>query len=232
MNQRKAVSHDMAVMLPLLGAVPYLLKSGVPLDREFDVLTRAYDFYAAGATFSPFTRIGKGQMAKLAPEWDAAAGEWKVTSYFTANRAGTALTVTDNLPVFSPPATVPATFALRVSKLVPPTGQDDDWTVDPAADKRITVTAAQLKAGVATGLNAAVGDAFRISYRLPGSGGSWTAASSGHVSYTAGGTTVVVPAIVPTPAFPTAVTDATFASIAAKLAFPRTSGETRVTVRP
>lgn len=106
LNSRKVISHDMAVLLPALAAVPYLLKGGVELDQEMTVLGDAYEFYLANYDDSPMAEIRDGQLTTLAGG----------TSYFTANRAGTDLVFVDG----------PRASDLRIDRLRPP-----HWTADP-----------------------------------------------------------------------------------------------------
>lgn len=132
-NQRKSISHDMATLLPLLATVPYLLRGGVELDVELDVLGEAYEFYLAHFDGEPMDRMRLGQLSKL-----ASGG----TTFFTANQAGTDLVFSDR---------VSTDVELRV------------WSgVDPVLERVVAVTADDLARGVPLGLSVEPGDVLRF----------------------------------------------------------------------
>ncbi len=216
----------MAVLLPLLGTVPYLPKAGVPLDTELPILTTAYDYYrgtftnAEGRVPAPFHRIRDGQPVKLAPRWDPGSRSWAVTSYFTANRSGESLVIADTLPQFTPPPTVLSTLDIAVQRLLPPHQENDDWTVDPGADLRFIATPSGLRAGIPTGLDLRPGEVIRMSYQVPAPAGTWASLPSATYSFRAGEQTVAVHSIVPNATFPTTVTVDNCPIIAAELIFP------------
>ncbi|MGP3960665.1 hypothetical protein ACTWPT_32115 [Nonomuraea sp. 3N208] len=225
MNQRASVSHDMAVLIPLLDTTAYLLKAGIGLDDALPALTRAYEYYQEPRVHevgkppfraAPFNRIHDGQGAKLAPEWDGEA--WKVTAFFTANRAGTGLTVADIPPTLSPAGSLTGEFPVTVTKLIPPQSATGEWT---AEEHTFTTTPDQLRAGVATGLSVQPGDLFRLSYLVPGEPGSWISIPTAAFSFQLGGETRTVRTTVPSPAFPTVVTADTYISMASRLSLPR-----------
>jgi hypothetical protein len=226
MNQRAAVSHDMAVLLPLLGAAPYLLQAGVALDTELAILATAYEHYRQTYAGAPFNRIRAGQAVKLAPRW--AAGSWQVTSFLTANASGEELVYADTLPSFASALPAPRALDVHITRLLPPSLDTDGWRVDPAADVRVTLTPDELRAGVATGVRLRPGDAVRVSYALPGPAeAAWTAMQPGTFTYVSGADLNTVSTIVPTAAFPTAVTGDNFVDIAAALAFPHPTRQIR-----
>lgn len=221
LNQRRAISHDMAVLLPLLGTVPYLLKGGVEVDRELEILTEAYEFYRENYEFSPFSEIRDGQLVKLAPERGPGKASWNVTMYFTANRDGSDLVLSDTLPEFADMALPNERIKVTMSKVHPPTGTDKQWSDDKDSAATNVVDPHQLAAGVEAGLDVRPGDVIRIDYRVRSLSDGWSALAPSTLSFVAStGERREVEALVPKPNFPTAVTTASLPHVAAQLAFP------------
>lgn len=97
-NQRRSISHDMAVLPQLMTTIAYLTKSGVQLDREIDVVTEAYEFYLVNYAFNPMAKVRYGQFTKLAPTASPRAGSERLTAYFTANQTAERLIFADPQP--------------------------------------------------------------------------------------------------------------------------------------
>ncbi|GAB3436309.1 hypothetical protein [Flindersiella endophytica] len=219
-NQRLAISHDMAVLLPFLWTAAYLLRAGVPLDRELEALSDAYEYYLENYPYKPMGIVRNGQLAKLPPQ-RVDSERWKVTTYFTANRVSSGVTVHDVLPEFEGGSNGPDRLKVSVAKLIPPSKSTGAWTLDPEATQTFTVSPAELKAGLPTGWSLQPGDAIRVSYLLRNRGSMWKGLAPATVSFTAeSGEEVVVTGTVPDPAYPTLVTDESYPSYCARLTMP------------
>lgn len=216
---RAAISHDLAVLLPLLGTLPYLLRAGIALDEELGVLTEAYEYYLDHLDEEPLLAVRSGQLAKLRPE-RIDGEDWQVTSFFTANRRSTGMIFRDLVPSET---TELAALPVRIETF--------DWNLgDPTvgADhgRMIMTNPTRLRAGLELELRLQPGDLVRISYpvhttsdlatsRIGPSAvevGTWEAGGVRH--------TRRVSAAVADPDLALAVTSATYLSTAARLSFP------------
>jgi hypothetical protein len=199
LNGRKVISHDMAVLLPALAALPYLLRGGVPMDDELAVISEAYDFYLANFDESPMTDIHDGQLTKL-----PAGPDGVVTSFYTANRAVCEFEFSDQRP--SP-------GEVRVSRLQPPGRAGEAWRVDPELD---LVSAEDPDRGILIRRSLEPGDVLRISYSC-----EQPALTPSRITVVDGeGASRTVTATVPSADFPTHVTASNFADAAARLFCP------------
>lgn len=219
-NQRRAVSHDMAVLLPFQWTAAYLLKAGVRLDRELETLDEAYEFYLENYPYWPLGDIRNGQVAKVPPFRHAGDAGWKVTSYFTANRVSRDVTLHDVPPTFTGASAPDGRLEVRASKLVPPSEASEPWRLDDDTTQIFLVTRQELADGLPTGWTLQPGDAVRFTYRVTG-GGEWEPLRPSSVGLTdPNGQRLTVTGTVPDPAYPTTVTDETFPAFCARLNVP------------
>lgn len=200
-KQRAAISHDLAVLFPLLHTLPYLLRAGIDVAEEIEVLGQAYDFYRDTWPEELITRVRDGQLTAL-PAEPAGSGRWRVTSFFTANRDSAHLVVRDALP----PASEPVMLIMeRVQPWLPP--------ADRGRPLMITTDTDSLRHGVTVPLPLRPGDLVRISYDLGAAPGPNTVVVEP-------GTGRTVRAVRPGPDHDLRVTAGTFLATAAGLSFP------------
>lgn len=211
LNSRKAISHDMAVLLPLLAAVPYLINGGVRLDAELDVLEEAYEFYVKNYESEPMTGIRNGQLSTLAPE--QTDGERRqITSYYAANQPAAELTFSHKPPTSS-------TITLHISRLSPPRDAGGEWSVDPTLDEVNTVPAATLAQGIRVKHPIRPGDVVRFAY--PVADAADIAAVPATIHFTdPGGNNRTITARAPTGDCPTNVTADGYVRAATRLMCP------------
>ena len=218
LNSRMAISHDMAVLLPLLASLPYLLKSGVRLDAELEVINEAYDFYLTHYPHDPMTRVRNGQLSKLAPE-RIDGQRSRATSYFTANQAGNRLMFADTLPLSE--AVRPAHVDLQIAHVTPPRRHGEEWNIDPAGTRSTTISADLLAQGVPIEGSLQPGAVVRLSYTYSDRAERWSTLVPSEVRFTdPTGATRSVTATTPTAEFPTDVTPSTYARAATRLFCP------------
>ncbi|MFW6599110.1 hypothetical protein ACQBAU_01370 [Propionibacteriaceae bacterium Y2011] len=159
LNQRRSVSHDMAVLPMLMTAIAYLIKSGVVLDREIDVVSEAYDFYLINYEYNPMAKVRYGQLTKLpAGPTPRGTGE-RLVGWFTANQTAAELTYADPQPAASGHR---GRLRLVVSAMLAPERAGEDWRPAPGRTVETFVTAAELAAGVAVPLATAPADVVRF----------------------------------------------------------------------
>ena len=169
-NQRRAVSHDMATLLPALGALPYLLKAGLALEPEIEGLSEALEWYVLSDQGVADLRFGKAY--KLAhPVGDGQT--WRITTYFHLPQLPVSgLHISDSLPRAEEGFVRPDEVLVRLSRVTPPQGSDPHWRLDPEADVVYRFEGSALQDGISVSVPFALapGDLVRMSYEVVRSG--------------------------------------------------------------
>lgn|GEM_PF-6472236 len=227
LNGRRAVSHDMAVLPQVMTTIAYLTASGVPLDREIDVVTEAYEFYLVNYAYEPMAHVRYGQLVKLDPAPSPRSDGQRLVSFLTANQTASSFTFADGQPEA---AGHRGRLRLVASVLQPPASAGGRWRPTPGRTAEREVFAADLTRGVALPLATAPGDLVRlvVDHRPAGS----VALTPSTIDYVDSSSTARhLTAIVSDPAFPTTVTEETFVAKATLTTFA-TGADLDSRVRP
>ncbi|WP_020617926.1 X2-like carbohydrate binding domain-containing protein [Paenibacillus daejeonensis] len=165
LNTTRAVldqSHEIMLVWDAMHAFAYLKEAGVEIGPEEDVWLDAYDMTAETGLWYQGSRHLKALKAydgTLAPDETLT-----VVTYVQVNGEGQYADVVwfDELGT----ETVrPASLDVRVSRVVPPTSGEPDWTVDPSRDAVLTVMPELLETeGMVLPWSLAKGEMYRIAY--------------------------------------------------------------------
>lgn len=165
LNRTRAVldqSHEVMMVWDAMHAFAYLQQAGVDIGPEEAVWTEALDTTVDTALWYQGDRYIKALKAyDGAPQPNSpltiatyvqAIGDGPYTNVKWFDRLG------DNM-------VVPATLNVRISKIVPPSASESDWTVDPSRDVVYEVSPDDMEIdGVVIPWTLAQGDIYRIAY--------------------------------------------------------------------
>lgn len=224
LNQRRAESHDMATLLPSLGALPYLLKAGLSLEPEMEGLQKALEWYVLNDSTVGDLRFG--QAYKLAgPIGDE--GTWRFTTYYHLPQLPvTGLRISDFLPPEDHGFEAPVEVLVRLSRLMPPQGSDHHWHIDPHKDVVYRFDGAEAQKGfsVVSPFELERGDIVRLSYEVKRASDEEVAlpylTSALLRVQLAGAGWQTLQAQTPSSRYAIQVNDETFVTLGAKLNFP------------
>ncbi|GAA3400372.1 hypothetical protein ACFFNY_16620 [Paenibacillus hodogayensis] len=165
LNTTRAVldqSHETMMVWDAMHAFAYLKQAGVDIGAEEAVWNEALDMTVTSALWYQGDRYIKALKAyDGAPEPNAPL---TIATYVQAIGKGPYTNVKwfDKL---GPNMVVPASLNVRISKIVPPSAAETDWTVDPNRDVVYTVTPGSMADdGIVLPWPLQQGDLYRIAY--------------------------------------------------------------------
>lgn len=158
-------TYDLPTIMGAVQTIPYLIKAGMDVDDLVEQLLPAIRWY--WDNFGYFHSINRVRSYKTFEGTLAANENVEFVVYAQATTADVEdLRFFDRIPE---QFDVPATLQLRISRLVPPSAVEPDWTIDAWNDTVLTVTPEQLENGIHVPFDPDTGDFLRLSYTLTAS---------------------------------------------------------------